>query len=69
MSVQNTHPSSHRDQDSAIFAVVHAVGASAHGRYRDAPMPIDAGRAFLAMRWTGGAERQQTIKTEHRDWK
>jgi hypothetical protein len=60
MSVQNTRPSSHQDQDAAIFAVVPAVGASARGRFRDAPTPIDAGRAFLALRRPDGDDRQQS---------
>lgn len=59
MSVQNTHPSRHRDQDAAISAVAPAVGPGAHGQSPGVPAQIDAGRAFLAMRWAGGADMEQ----------
>jgi hypothetical protein len=59
MGAQNTHPSHHRDQDAAISAAVHVGGPSAHGRSPGIHMRIDAGRAFLTMRWAGGADMQQ----------
>jgi hypothetical protein len=77
MSAQNTYTSRHRDQDAAISAVVSAVGRSAHGHSRGGPMQIDAGRAFLAIRWAGGADIQQPsgpdlgnrARPEFGDWK
>jgi hypothetical protein len=68
MSIQNIHPSSHRGQDAAISAVLHAVGSHAHGSSTGIPLQIDEGRAFLAMGWAGGADMQQPLGPDRAMW-
>ena len=46
MSIQNIHPSSHRGQDAAISAVLHAVGSHAHGSSTGIPLQIDEGLVY-----------------------
>jgi hypothetical protein len=63
MIANNAPLGRHRDQDAAISAVVHAGAMSAQGHSVGVHMQIDAVRAFLTMRWAGGADMRSTIRT------
>jgi hypothetical protein len=67
----------YRNQDAAISAAVHAGALSADNHFPSIRMRIGAGRGFLAMRWTGGADMQKPsgpdlgnpARFESEDWK
>ena len=56
MIANNAHLGQHRDQDAAIFAVAHVSATSARDHSVGVHTQIDAVRAFLSIRWVGGAD-------------